>query len=343
MPTLGHWFRTAGYDTHYDGKWHISHADLHDADGDRVDTNDDDGNVLTDGVEAYRRADVLDPYGFSGWIGPEPHGGQLRDAGVRRDPLIADRVVAWLDDRYARRAAGDPDALRPFLLVASFVNPHDIVLFPAWARRGNPIEPSPLDPPHVPEAPTQHEDLATKPAAQIAYRDTYPSGYGPVRAVAGTYAKKAQEYRDLYYRLHAEVDAPLDRVRRAVTDQGTDAVIVRTSDHGDLLGAHGGLHQKWFNLYDEATRVPFSIARVGSRATTAQSVDRRADVARRHRPDAARCCGYRRGDRRRGVAQRVQRGPSVARTGPDAGRRRPVDRRPRSRRVPDDERQHARR
>ena len=32
VPTLGHWFRTAGYDTHYDGKWHMSHADLHDAD-----------------------------------------------------------------------------------------------------------------------------------------------------------------------------------------------------------------------------------------------------------------------------------------------------------------------
>ncbi len=272
VPTLGHWFRTAGYDTHYDGKWHLSHADLHDDDGNRIDTNDDDGNVLADGVQQYRRADALDPYGFSGWIGPEPHGGQLRDAGVRRDPLIADRVVAWLDDRYTRRGEGDADALRPFLLVASFVNPHDIVLFPAWARRGNPIEPSPLDPPHVPEAPTQHEDLATKPAAQIAYRDTYPSGYGPVRAVLGAYDKKAQQYRDLYHRLHAEIDAPIDRVRTAITDQGTDAVIVRTSDHGDLLGAHGGLHQKWFNLYDEATRVPFSIARVGTGATAGQAV-----------------------------------------------------------------------
>ena len=192
---------------------------------------------------------------------------------MRRDPLIADRVVAWLEDRYARRAVGDPDALRPFLLVASFVNPHDIVLFPAWARRGSPLEPSPLDPPNVPEAPTQHEDLATKPAAQIAFRDTYPSGYGPVRAVMGTYTKRAQEYRDLYHRLHAEVDAPLDRVRRAVTDQGSDAVIVKTSDHGDLLGAHGGLHQKWFNLYDEATRVPFSIALVGSTATTGAAIN----------------------------------------------------------------------
>src|SRR5690606_33629448 len=51
------------------------------------------------------------------------------------------------------------------------------------------------------------------------------------------------------------------------------AVIVRTSDHGDLLGAHGGLHQKWFNLYDEATRVPFAIARVGHGATVGTVVD----------------------------------------------------------------------
>jgi arylsulfatase A-like enzyme len=30
VPTLGHWFRAAGYDTRYEGKWHISHADLTD-------------------------------------------------------------------------------------------------------------------------------------------------------------------------------------------------------------------------------------------------------------------------------------------------------------------------
>ena len=142
VPTLGNWFRSAGYDTHYDGKWHISHADLHDDDGKRLDTNDDEGNVDDAAVETYRTADPLAPYGFSGWVGPEPHGGKLADAGVRRDPLIAARVVAWLDDRYARRRAGDPGARRPFLLVASFVNPHDIVLFPLWARRGTPLVPA---------------------------------------------------------------------------------------------------------------------------------------------------------------------------------------------------------
>jgi arylsulfatase A-like enzyme len=268
VPTLGNWFRAAGYDTHYDGKWHISHADLIDPDTDHpLATNDDDGVVDPVAVQRYLDADPLGPYGFSGWVGPEPHGALLGNAGIRRDPLIADRVVAWLTDRYARRRAGDQAALRPFVLVASFVNPHDIVLFPTWSRRG-PVKPSPLDPPPVAPAPTADEDLSTKPAAQIAFREAYYSGYGPAPAIDRTYRRGAQRYRDLYYRLHAEVDAPIDRVRRAVTENGSDdAVLVRTADHGDLLGAHGGLHQKWFNLYDEATRVPFVIARIGAHAT----------------------------------------------------------------------------
>lgn len=274
VPTLGNWFRAAGYDTHYDGKWHISHADLHDDAGKRISTNNNAGEVDEDAVAQYLAADPLGAYGFSGWVGPEPHGGDLADSGTRRDPLVAARVIAWLDDRYARRRVGDAEAQRPFLLVASFVNPHDIVLFPAWARRGNPIEASSADPPHIAPSPTADEDLANKPAAQIAFRETYPSGYGPVAAVARVYKKQAQQYRDLYYRLHAEVDAPIDRVRRTVTENGSpNALIVRTSDHGDLLGSHGGLHQKWFNLYDEATRVPFSIARIGPDATSGAVID----------------------------------------------------------------------
>ena len=279
VPTLGNWFRAGGYDTHYDGKWHISHADLTDpATGETLATNDADGNIDELAVRRYLEADPLDAYGFSGWVGPEPHGPGLANAGVRRDPLIAARVVAWLEDRYARRLAGDADAQRPFLLVASFVNPHDIVFHPVWSRRGSPMEAGPLDPPHVPPSPTDDEDLSTKPAAQIAYRESYPTGYGPAAMIAGSYRDNAQQYRDLYYRLHAEVDGPIDQVRAAVTaghDTGAapEAVIVRTVDHGDLLGAHGGLHQKWFNLYDEATRVPFEVVRLGGEPTTPRSID----------------------------------------------------------------------
>lgn len=270
VPTLGNWFRAAGYDTHYDGKWHITHADLHDdATGRPLATNDAAGNVLTENVAAYLAADPLAPYGFSGWVGPEPHGGLFENSGLVRDPLAADRVSAWLEDRYARRRSGDAAALRPFLLVVSFVNPHDIVLFPLWLRRGIPDQLERFGVPAVPAPPSADEDLSTKPAAHLAYRWAYLSCYGPAAAVDQAYRDNAQRYRDLYYQLHAAVDASIDRVRRAVTDGATtETLIVRTADHGELLGAHGGLHQKWFQLYDEAARVPFSIARVGGPAPT---------------------------------------------------------------------------
>ncbi len=272
VPTLGHWLRAGGYDTHYDGKWHLSHVDLScPRTGERLATNTRSGRPLPDAIRMYLEADPLDPFGFSGWVGPEPHGTRPDDLGLVRDPLTAARTVEWLESRYARRRAGDPTALRPFLLVASFVNPHDICAFPIFAFHP-PFRRSPLDPPAVPPAWTAGQDLARQPAAQRAYRAAYPTAYGPRRAVERIYRVRAQAYRDLYYRLHAEVDGPIDRVRRAVTDGGGDAWLVLTADHGELLGAHGGLHQKWFTLFDEATRVPFCVAGTGACATRAASV-----------------------------------------------------------------------
>ena len=94
VPTLGNWFRAAGYDTHYDGKWHISHADLVDpATGGPLATNDPSGVVDEVAVQRYLDADPLGPFGFSGWVGPEPHGARLRDSGLVRDPLIA--AASW--------------------------------------------------------------------------------------------------------------------------------------------------------------------------------------------------------------------------------------------------------
>ena len=273
VPTIGDWFRAAGYDTHYDGKWHVSHADLM-VNGRPLATNTSDGHVIPEAVEAYLDADPLDEFGFSGWVGPEPHGGEIANSGYIRDPLFADRVVAWLEDRYARRAAGEAKAAKPFLLICSFVNPHDIVLLPLFMRTGKPFPPSVAPPPPIPAPPTADEDLATKPALHSAYRDAYYSGYAISPLVKRTYEKNLDEYRELYYRFHHDVDGPIDRVRRAVTDHDDDAVLVFSADHGDLLGAHGGLHQKWYQLYDEAVRVPFQIAQVGSNATTAARIER---------------------------------------------------------------------
>ncbi|MGA1716864.1 MAG: sulfatase-like hydrolase/transferase, partial [Ilumatobacteraceae bacterium] len=72
VPTLGNWFRAAGYDTHYDGKWHISHADLMGPDGEPLPTNTAEGEILSHNVRRYLDSDPLEPFGFSGWVGPEP-------------------------------------------------------------------------------------------------------------------------------------------------------------------------------------------------------------------------------------------------------------------------------
>lgn len=276
VPTLGNWFRAGGYDTHYIGKWHMTHADLIDPEtGASLLTHDANGSLRPTAVQAYLDADPLDAFGFSGWVGPEPHGAEPAMSGLVCDPIYSGRATDWLEDRYTRRAAGDESALQPFLLVVSFVNPHDLVFAPGWLGRVGPDNPfidDPLNPPHVSGSPTDDEDLASKPAAQAAYRAAYPTAYGPAPMIEAAYAK-AQQYRDLYYRLHLAADGPLERVRQAVVAGSADAVLVRTSDHGELLGAHGGLHQKWFNLYDEATRVPFAIARTGGSATTARTVE----------------------------------------------------------------------
>jgi len=276
VPTLGHWFRAGGYDTHYVGKWHITHADLTDPEtGGALLSHGNDGTIRPEAVQAYLDADVLDPFGFSDWVGPEPHGGKPALSGLICDGIYANRAIEFLQGRYARRAEGDEAALRPFLLVVSFVNPHDIVFAPGWLGRfgpDNPFVDDPLNPPDIPESPTDREDLSTKPAAQIAFRASYLSTYGPAPMIEAAYKGKAQEYRNLYYRLHVASDRQLDRVREVVVTGGGDALLVRTADHGELLGAHGGLHQKWFNLYDEATRVPFAIARTGAQPTAAREV-----------------------------------------------------------------------
>ena len=58
--------------------------------------SDNDGGLIRDAVDAYRKADRLDPFGFSGWIGHEPHGAAKADCGTVRDGVFAKQVVDLL-------------------------------------------------------------------------------------------------------------------------------------------------------------------------------------------------------------------------------------------------------
>jgi arylsulfatase A-like enzyme len=78
-----------------------------------------------------------------------------------------------------------------------------------------------------------------------------------------------ESYRRLYYYLHKLVDRAIGRILESLAQSGMadDTVVVFTSDHGDLVGAHGGLMQKWYNAYDEAIRVPLVVRGPGIAAT----------------------------------------------------------------------------
>ena len=257
VPTLGDWFRAGGYETHYRGKWHISHADLvipgtHEG----LMASDEAGRPIPEAVAAYKGADRLDPYGFSGWIGREPHGAAKADAGTVRDGVFAEQVVELFGELARARRQG------PWLAVASFVNPHDIA-FNGWAWE-NLLGYPPVDDdtvPDIPEAPSQADSFAGRPACQEAFVKAWP---------VMLYEQSADEaYRRLYYYLHKLVDRAIGRILEALEQSGLadDTVVVCTSDHGDLVGAHGGLMQKWYNAYDEAIRVPLVVRGPGIAAT----------------------------------------------------------------------------
>ena len=257
VPTLGDWFRAGGYETHYRGKWHISHADLmipgsHEG----LMASDETGAPIPAAVAAYKGADRLDPYGFSGWIGREPHGAAKADCGVVRDGVFAEQVIELFGELAGARRDG------PWLAVASFVNPHDIAFngFGWEALLGYaPVDDDTL--PTIPEAPSQADSFAGRPACQEAFVKAWP---------AMLYEQPTDEsYRRLYYYLHKLVDRAIGRILESLQESGMadDTVVVFTSDHGDLVGAHGGLMQKWYNAYDEAIRVPLLVSGPGIVAT----------------------------------------------------------------------------
>jgi arylsulfatase A-like enzyme len=236
VPTLGDWFRAGGYQAHYRGKWHVSHASLMIPGGhEGLMASDDDGRPIAKAVEAYRRADRLDSFGFSGWIGREPHGAAKADSGTVRDGVFAKQVVDLFADLARAASAG------PWLAVASFVNPHDIGfaggLYEALLGFGPPDETVP----DIAEAPSQADSFAGRPACQERFKIVFP------QMLAEAPADMA--YRRLYYYLHELVDRAIGRILDSLEASGMaeDTIVVFTSDHGDLLGAHGGLQQKWCN------------------------------------------------------------------------------------------------
>ena len=64
-------------------------------------------------------------------------------------------------------------------------------------------------------------------------------------------------YRQLYKTLQRKVDDEMGRILATLerTKFAKNTIVIFTSDHGSLVGAHG-LYQKFFNAYQETTHLP---------------------------------------------------------------------------------------
>jgi arylsulfatase A-like enzyme len=139
---------------------------------------------------------------------------------------------------------------KPFLLVASYMQPHDICL---WGIQQEQLVPAELPFPQLrdllPELPPNHR---SRPLA--------PADLDRLRFRRFKTDEQWRYYLYNYYRLVEQLDAEVGRLLAALERSGRaeDTVVIFTSDHGDGRARHGHVQKGY--PYDEAVRVPLMVS-----------------------------------------------------------------------------------
>jgi len=161
------------------------------------------------------------------------------------DTSVSRAVEAFLRNR---------TATRPFLLTASFLQPHDIC---EWLRL-NMKNPDGLRYPELqqelPPLPDNFDYETIEPQALRERRQRNEPAKG------GWSKEHWRYYRWSYFRHVEMVDGEIGRILLALEDTGhvRDTVVVFIADHGEGLGHHQMVRKS--SPYDEASRVPFLIS-----------------------------------------------------------------------------------
>jgi len=142
---------------------------------------------------------------------------------------------------------------RPFFLVASFDNPHNIC---EW-RTEVPLPwgnlPAPPAPEELPPLPPNFAESAYEPVVVREERRKFAERYGYS-------AEDWRRYRWAYYRLVEKVDAQIGKLLDSLEETGreTDTLVLFTSDHGEMNGAHQLANKHLF--YEESVRSPLVLS-----------------------------------------------------------------------------------
>jgi len=178
------------------------------------------------------------------------------------DLLNSDKAIEFLQE----------PRTKPFFLVASYNNPHNIC---EWARGkrgalpdGAISEPPPLN--QLPPIKANSAPQQDEPEAITLLRESYQAS--PTFPVGDFDAQAWREYLWAYYRMIEHVDHHIGTLLDSLQSLGLkeNTVLIFLSDHGDAQGAHGW-NQKTV-LHDESTRVPCVIshpARIAPRTSPA--------------------------------------------------------------------------
>jgi len=151
---------------------------------------------------------------------------------------------------------------RPFLLVVSLLNPHDICEYPREPGH----YPSPPMATELPPLPDNFKAIQNEPSLLAAVRrrqEKSDNGLSDGSEV------KWRQYRWAYYHLTEVVDELIGKVLKALDESpyAADTLIVFTSDHGEMAGSHQ-LRTKNY-MYEEATAVPLIICPPGRESVAA--------------------------------------------------------------------------
>jgi len=149
---------------------------------------------------------------------------------------------------------------RPFFLVVSFDNPHNICEYARMQHLPWGPIPRPASPDDCPELPANHHPPAREPQA-IRIEQRCDAQKYPVVDYADDDWRR---YRHAYFRLVEKVDGEIGKVLSALGEAGLedDTIVIFSSDHGD---GHG--HHQWNQksvLYEECVRVPLIVCAPGA-------------------------------------------------------------------------------
>lgn len=216
----------------------------------------------------------VNQYGFTRWNPP--------DAGANQTIPEEGGGIYDNDGRFMNEQgavdAGTEGALQylqsaaaqsqPFFMVVSLVNPHDVLFYPKTYKSAGYDESWLQGEIEVPA--TAHEDLSTKPSVQAEFLRIFNLS-GPIPT-----DRMKRNYLNFYGNLMKASDAYLVRLLDALERSGLlrDTLVIATADHGEMGTTHGGMRQKNFNAYEEATRIPlvFSNPRLFPRARTSDAL-----------------------------------------------------------------------